>query len=63
MTSIHEADLKGNIYRRPILSQSLTVLAFVTEDDKTDKIAQSENEHVHCKYSVLALGFHALEFP
>ena len=59
MTSIHEADLKGNIYRGPIHSQSLTVLAFVTEDDKTDEIAQSKNEHVHCTY----IQCFSFEFP
>ena len=36
-SSTHGADLKGNIFRRPIQTQSLIVMALVTEGDKTDQ--------------------------
>ena len=38
MTSLtHGADPKGNTLRRLIRNQSLIVMAFVTEGDKTDQ--------------------------
>ena len=36
-SSTRGADLKGNISRRPIRTQSLIVMAFVTEGDKRDQ--------------------------
>ena len=36
-SSTHGADLKGNIFRRPIWTQSLIFMVFVTEDDQTDQ--------------------------
>ena len=57
-SSTHEVDLKENIFRRPIHPQSLIVMAFGTQDDKTDqKRAQSENKHIHRTY-IQCFSFH-----
>ena len=57
----HEADLKGNIFRCPTHRQSLIVMAFGTEGDKTDQTekAQSENQHIHCTY----IQYFSFDFP
>ena len=59
-SSTHEADFKGNISRHPIHPQSLVVMAFGTEGDKTvQKKAQSENEHIHSTY----MQWFSFDFP
>ena len=58
-SSTHEADLKGNIFRRPIRTESLIVMAFGTEGDKTDqkKPSLKMSTFTAHTYSVLALFF------
>ena len=63
-SSTQGADLKGKIFRRPIRTQSLIVMAFVSEGDKVDEKKPSLKMSVFTAhtYSVLALIFHALGF-
>ena len=65
-SSTHEADLKGNIFRRPIHTESLIVMAFGLEGDKTDqkKPSLKMSTFTAHTYSVLALFFfQELGFP
>ena len=50
-SSTHGADLKGNIFRLLIKNQSLIVMAFVTEGDKTDQKKPSPKISIFTAYT------------
>ena len=62
-SSTHEADLKGNMFKRPIHTQSLIVMAFGTEGDKTDQKKPSLKMSTFTAQTYSVLAFHPQDFP
>ena len=59
----HEGDLKGNMFKRPIHTQSLIVMAFGTEGDKTDQKKPSLKMSTFIAQTYSVLAFHPQGFP